>query len=146
MKEVEIMQIGFILSLIFAIIIAIFALQNGDKVTVDFLFADIEVSQAIVIFVSAALGAIIVTILGFIRQVKLSLKIKEQAKRISVLENEKQNMEHRIDEILSNSADKSDIKAEMNSSEQITNVNGNSKVVDNNSTEDNKEAEEILEK
>lgn len=140
------MQIGFILSLIFAIIIAIFALQNGDKVTVDFLFADIEVSQAIVIFVSAALGAIIVTILGFIRQVKLSLKIKEQAKRISVLENEKQNMEHRIDEILSNSADKSDIKAEMNSSEQITNVNGNSKVVDNNSTEDNKEAEEILEK
>lgn len=103
------MQAGFIFSLVFAILIAVFALKNGNNVTVDFLFAEIEVSQAIVIFVSAALGAIIVTILGLVRQVKLSLKIKEQSKKINSLESEKGTLENRISELL-NEANKESVK------------------------------------
>ena len=105
------MQAGFIFSLVFAIIVAVFALKNGNTVTVDFLFAEIEVSQAIVIFVSAALGAVIVTILGLVRQVKLSLRIKEQQKKISSLENEKNTLENRIDELL-NKINKDDLKCD----------------------------------
>ncbi len=94
------MQAGFIMSLVFAILVAFFALKNSASVSVDFLFAEIEVSQAIVIFVSAALGAIIVTILGLVRQVKLSLKIKEQAKMITNLENEKNVLECKINDLV----------------------------------------------
>lgn len=94
------MQAGFIISLVFAIIVAVFALRNGSNVNIDFLFAKIQVSQAIVIFVSAALGAIIVTILGLVRHVKLTIKIKEQSKQISSLENEKQLLENKIEEII----------------------------------------------
>lgn len=93
------MQAGFIISLVFAIIVAVFALRNGGDVNIDFLFAKVQVSQAIVIFVSAALGAIIVTILGLVRHVKLTIKIKEQSKQISFLENEKQLLENKIEEI-----------------------------------------------
>ncbi len=93
------MQVGFIISLVFAILVAVFALRNGNNVNIDFLFAKIEVSQAIVIFVSAALGAVIVTILGLVRHLKLSMKIKEQSKLISSLENEKQILENKIEEI-----------------------------------------------
>ncbi len=93
------MQVGFIISLVFAILVAVFALRNGNNVNIDFLFAKIQISQAIVIFVSAALGAVIVTILGLVRHLKLSMKIKEQSKLISSLENEKQILENKIEEI-----------------------------------------------
>lgn len=94
------MQIGFILSLIFAILIAVFAVQNSTIVLVDFLFIQVEISQAIVILVSAALGAVIVTLLGIIRQIKLTLKNKELNKKVETLENIKAELENRIEEIL----------------------------------------------
>ncbi|WP_352419913.1 LapA family protein [Proteiniborus sp.] len=94
------MQAGFIISLVFAIIVAVFALRNGNNVNIDFLFAKVQVSQAIVIFVSAALGAIIVTVLGLVRHVKLSIKIKEQNKQISCLENEKQLLENKVEDMI----------------------------------------------
>ena len=97
------MQIGFIVSLIFAIIITVFALKNGNDVSVDFILTKREVSQAIVIFVSAALGAIIVTLLGLVRQIKMSLKIREMSKKISALENDKKTLEEE-NKILENKA------------------------------------------
>lgn len=93
------MQIGFIFSLIFAIIIAVFALQNGEIVTIDFIFTNVKISQAIVIFVSAALGAIIVAILGAIRYIKLGIRIKEQNKKIKTLENANKELKDRILEL-----------------------------------------------
>lgn len=93
------MQLGFILSLVFAIVVTVFAIQNADSVLINFLFAEVEVSQALVIFISAALGAIIVTILGIIRQFKFKLKIKELNKKIKNLEEEKDIFEKRIEEI-----------------------------------------------
>ncbi|EOD00661.1 LapA family protein [Caldisalinibacter kiritimatiensis] len=93
------MQIGFIFSLVFAIIIAVFALQNGEVVSVDFLFASVEVSQAIVIFVSAALGAFIVSIMGVVRQVKLKLKLKDQDKKIKEMSKTNEELETRILEL-----------------------------------------------
>lgn len=94
------MQAGFILSLFFAIVVALFALKNANSVLIDFIFAEIEVSQAIVIFVSAALGAVIVMLLGLVRQIRLSIKIKEQGKKIESLETQKIDLENRIEELL----------------------------------------------
>ncbi len=82
------MKIGFIISLIFAGIVGLFALNNGGKVLIDLFFIEVEISQAIVIFISAFLGAIIAAILGWIKDFKSNKKIKELIK-----ENEKINKE-----------------------------------------------------
>src|SRR5699024_10002935 len=86
------MQINFILSLIFATLIAVFALKNGDKVLIDFLFAKVNVSQAIVIFISAILGAVIVAVLGSIRNIKLKKEIKDLKNKLAEVEDEKDNL------------------------------------------------------
>ncbi|KPU28016.1 hypothetical protein TR13x_01315 [Caloranaerobacter sp. TR13] len=118
------MEIGFIFSLIFAILVAVFALKNADSVMIDFFFAKIQVSQAIVIFVSAALGAVIVTILGLVRQLKLTLKIKEQARKIKKLEEEKTLLESRIEEIISEKDLKIETDFEASNKEiEIKNIN-----------------------
>ncbi len=80
------MQFGFIISLVAAILVAVFAIKNGESVTIDLFFTTKEVSQAIVILISAASGAIIVAILGLYRQIKMSFKIKELTKKVAALE------------------------------------------------------------
>lgn len=74
------MEKGFILSLIFAAIVAIFALSNADKVLIDFLFIKVEISQAIVIFISTLLGAVIAALLGVFRTIKYKREIRELKK------------------------------------------------------------------
>lgn len=117
------MQVGFILSLVFAILVTVFALQNSEVVDVNFLFANVPVSQALVIFISAALGAIIVTILGLFRQFKLSRKIKEQNKDISKLKSE-------LDDYQKDNSD------EINTEERVVESNKES----NNDTKENDES------
>ncbi len=99
------MQINFILSLIFATFIAIFALKNGNKVLIDFLFAKVNISQAIVIFISAILGAVIVAILGSVRSFKLKKKIKELKSKLVLVEDEKDNL---MDLLEANSREEAD--------------------------------------
>lgn len=81
------MEKGFIVSLIFAAIVAIFALNNSDKVWIDLFFTEIEMSQAIIIFISALLGAIIVAIFGWVKSFKFNKEKKELNKRIDSLTN-----------------------------------------------------------
>lgn len=71
------MQKGFVIILILALIIGIFAISNSAVVSIDFIFAEIELSQAIVIFICVLLGALIASIFGFIRQMSLKKEIKE---------------------------------------------------------------------
>ncbi|RKD34651.1 LapA family protein [Thermohalobacter berrensis] len=94
------MQVGFILSLVFAILIAIFALQNSSQVMIDFIFKKIQISQAIVILVSASLGAVIATALNLVRQFKLNLKIKDLKRKITSLEEAKTKIEKKLTKYL----------------------------------------------
>ncbi|CAH2213063.1 LapA family protein [Tepidibacter aestuarii] len=100
------MQFGFIISLISAILVALFAIQNSSSVAISFLFAEFNISQALIILISAALGAIIVMLLGFIKQIKLKLKIKEQLKKIKNLEEENKLCQNKIEEFKNNSDEK----------------------------------------
>ena len=81
------MEKGFIISLIFAAIVGIFALNNSEKVFIDLFFTKVEMSQALVIFISALLGAIIVAFFGWIKNLKFKKEIKELNKRMNSLEN-----------------------------------------------------------
>ena len=80
----------FILSLGFSIIIALFAIANAGSVRVNFIFAVYEVSQAIVILISAIVGAVIVMLLSIVKNIKLNMRISSQEKVISELQREKE--------------------------------------------------------
>lgn len=90
------MQLGFVLSLVFAVIIAVFAVLNSDVVTIQLLFKKVELSQSVIILGSAALGAIIAVLFGIFKRFKTSLKIRELKGQIKELENnlEKIQKEH----------------------------------------------------
>ncbi|KPU45505.1 hypothetical protein OXPF_07380 [Oxobacter pfennigii] len=94
------MAVRFIVSLVFAILVAIFALQNSGSVTIKFLFFQSNISQALVILISAVVGAIIVLILSTIAQIKLNHTVKSSAKAITALEEEKKLLSDKIDELL----------------------------------------------
>lgn len=86
------MEKGFILSLIFAGIVGMFALNNSEKVAIDLIFTQVEMSQAIVIFISAFLGAIIVAFLGWVKNLKFKKEIKELNIERNTIDEEKSKL------------------------------------------------------
>ena len=70
-----------------AIAIAIFALQNPDQVSIRFLGWQIERAPlAAVILISGAVGAIIVSLIGFVQRWKLRSRIRQLETRVRSLE------------------------------------------------------------
>jgi uncharacterized integral membrane protein len=92
------MQKSFILILVLAIIIGIFALSNSDVVEIDFVFARVMLSQAIVIFISVLLGAAVATLFGVLREMKLKKQIKEHRNALETLRSENQTLLKRVEE------------------------------------------------
>ena len=86
----------FVLSLLFAVIVAIFAIQNADAVEVEFFTINITISQALIILISAVFGAITVMLFGLVRWVKLRSKVKSLTKTITILEEENRVLEQRL--------------------------------------------------
>jgi len=89
----------FVLSLIFALLVSIFALQNAGSVDINFLFMKLSISQALVIFISAIFGAATVMMLSVIRWIKLNSKIKSSLKTITALEEENNELKAKLEEI-----------------------------------------------
>ncbi|MCK8059054.1 MULTISPECIES: lipopolysaccharide assembly LapA domain-containing protein [unclassified Fusibacter] len=86
------MQKSFVVTLIFAVFIAIFAVMNSAMVSINLFFASFQLSQAVVILISAAIGAICMYGLSFVqvfslkKQVKVLNKKLETAEKFSVIE------------------------------------------------------------
>lgn len=85
-------QFMFIVSLVFAIIITIFALTNASPVVINLFFYKLVASQALIIFISAALGAVIVTSLGLVKHIKLKNQIRALRKSNEELSAKIQNL------------------------------------------------------
>lgn len=86
------MDKGVIFSLIFALLIGLFALSNSDKVIIDFILTEFVMSQALVILISALLGALIIFLISFFRSMRWKKKIKELKKEIELLNDENKLM------------------------------------------------------
>ena len=71
------MQVWFVLSLFFSILVAIFAVLNSNIVPIRLYWVDYQLSQSLVILLSAILGALIAIFLGIFSKVKSTLKIRE---------------------------------------------------------------------
>ena len=50
----------FVLSLLFALVVAVFAIQNAAAVDVQFLKWEVSISQALIVLIAAIIGALIV--------------------------------------------------------------------------------------
>lgn len=104
MKGVEQMQIIIVVSMIFAIFIAVFALQNASVITINFLWYKLNLSQAVVILGSALFGILVMIPFDVIKRIKNSKKISDlnnQIKKLNVeLETfKKDKVPHLTDEI-----------------------------------------------
>lgn len=68
------MQALFLLTLIFAVFVAIFALQNAHFVTIYFLRWQFEASLGLVILFSLLIGAVLLGVFDLLHQAKVKLK------------------------------------------------------------------------
>ncbi|WP_051624215.1 lipopolysaccharide assembly protein LapA domain-containing protein [Clostridium akagii] len=98
------MRIGFIISLVFAIIVTLFGIQNAAIISVNFFIAKFQISLALIIFVSAIIGAIVVTLFGFKKELKLSRgntrltkKFENHEKETLSLKMENENFKSKIE-------------------------------------------------
>lgn len=90
----------FVLALGFALIVAVFAIQNAGAVDINFLLMDLSISQALVIIISAIFGALTVLMLGIIRWVRFSSKVRSTSKTVEALESENKLLKQKLDELL----------------------------------------------
>lgn len=88
----------FVLALVFALIVAIFALQNAGAVDISFLTMELSISQALVILISAAFGALAVLLLSLIRWIKCQSRVKSSLKTITALEQENKLLKLKLEE------------------------------------------------
>jgi uncharacterized integral membrane protein len=77
-----------VLALAFAVLVAVFAMQNATTVLVSFLAWEISTSLAVVILAAAALGALIAGSLGLVKQVEMRLRMRGLQGRIAKLQGE----------------------------------------------------------
>jgi len=88
----------FVLVLIFSLLVAVFTMQNADAVNVSFLtFEFTQVSQALVILISAVAGALIALLFGAIRWVRDKSKIMSAKKSIAGLETQVKQLRIMLD-------------------------------------------------
>lgn len=79
-------QWSMIFGLIFALIVAIFAVINVDSVTVNYLFGEGQWPLILVILISVLFGGLIIGSAGFIRIYTLQRKVKQLEKQKRLLE------------------------------------------------------------
>jgi len=88
------MQLIVIISMLFALLIAIFAIQNASVITINFLWYEKNMSQALVILGSTLVGILIMLPFDLIRRIKTSIKINELNNRIRKLNEELEQIKH----------------------------------------------------
>ena len=99
MKLKSNMEFKFIISLMFAVIVAIFAIQNAGSIEVKFFFANFRISQAVVILGSAIVGSIIVLLLGLVKQIKQNNIVKKLTQEIEDIKLENNNLQAKLEEL-----------------------------------------------
>ncbi|WP_258359945.1 LapA family protein [Moorella sulfitireducens] len=81
------MQVLSLLAILFALLVAIFALQNAGPVEINFLvWKSRYISLVLVILGSAAFGAVAVFLLGVVRQVRQAREVKELKSQLKKLQ------------------------------------------------------------
>lgn len=89
------MQKNLIIILVLSIFISLFAILNAGAVPINLFFTSLEISVALVILISATIGAVIVFSLDTASKYQYRKKIKETQKYAEKLEKEKEEVEEK---------------------------------------------------
>lgn len=73
--------IYLVISLLFALLVAVFAIQNSQPVLLRFFGWFLETSQAVLLIGAASAGALVVGLLAFFRQLGMGLKLMDERSR-----------------------------------------------------------------
>ncbi len=76
------MQKSFIIVLVTGLVVAMFAVLNAKPVEVNMIFKTFVMSQAIVILVSATLGALAMFLMNIVQVMKLKKQVKQLSKKL----------------------------------------------------------------
>ncbi len=76
------MQKSFIIVLFTGLVVALFAVLNAKPVEVNLIFKTFEMSQAIVILISATLGALAMFLMNIVQVMKLKKQVKQLSKKL----------------------------------------------------------------
>lgn len=95
------MQLTIVISLIFAVFIAFFAVQNAGVVVINFLWFKASMSQAVVILCSALVGVLIMLPFDAVRTIRHKLKLKELSGENKRLKDELKKLEPKKEEPVS---------------------------------------------
>lgn len=87
---------SIVLVLAVLLVLVLFALRNNELVTVDFLFATVDVSLALLILISAILGSLIIGGLVTIKAIATSSENKKLAKALDERDKEIINLEAKL--------------------------------------------------
>ena len=90
------MQVNLIISMVFAVIIALFAVANSEPVSINLIFRTYELSQAVVILVSAVVGALMVFVLNLVSKAKQAMKAKNLKKEIKDLNTQLETCQNQL--------------------------------------------------
>lgn len=80
------MQIYIVLILLFSILVTLFAIFNASVVTVSLFFVEAQISLALVIIISALIGALTVVLFDMFKKIKQGKQLKDLNKKIEDLE------------------------------------------------------------
>jgi uncharacterized integral membrane protein len=128
------MQLNFILLLIVSIFIAIFAIQNGETVSIDLFFMKREMSQALVILASVGLGALVTGVLSTFGKVKKIRENKALSKKLKTLEAEHHTVSTKLETAAAENEElkkiTTDLKSELDTTEnQLKELKSQIKIV-----------------
>jgi len=86
-------QLLLIVALLFALGVAVFAVQNAEPITVHLIRWQIETSLVVVVVGSAAAGALVAWLIGLVRQVRASWRIRQLQGQVHRLEQKLQQLQ-----------------------------------------------------
>ncbi|MGI6732611.1 MAG: LapA family protein [Anaerovoracaceae bacterium] len=89
----------FVLSLLFALVVAVFAIQNAGAVDVEFLVWKVSISQALIVLIAVIIGALIMLLLSLVKQVKLMAGIRAEKKTATSLESENKELKEKLNRV-----------------------------------------------
>ncbi len=88
------LQVVLVLALVFAVAIAVFAVQNTTPVAVSFLTWRADgVAASVLVLIAAALGAAVTLLLGVFREIQLRLRLRALTREVSSLQAKVQQLE-----------------------------------------------------
>ncbi|ABS42383.1 LapA family protein [Clostridium botulinum] len=104
------MRNGFVFSLVMALIVAIFAIQNAVAIPIKILLWQINFSLAIIILFSAVIGAVITGITGIKKERAIKKQNKDLLNKIEELKKANVDLLDRLEKLSSDSKDEHYIK------------------------------------